>query len=118
VVGPYEAFLPDLFDRLASVEMEGTQITFSAGGLVSAAVRLVCALGLSVYEGHANRLHQRLSVQPYVSFGFYYDNYSAHYALNNWGLGPATLRWFWHRWTARHRQAGELCSTLSGWTPT
>jgi hypothetical protein len=54
----------------------------------------LCALGLSVYEGHANRLHQRLSVQPYVSFGFYYDSDSAHYALNNWGLGPATIRWF------------------------
>lgn len=68
----------------------------SAGDRVAVASAFIalCALGLSVYEGHTNRLHQRLSVQPYVSFGFYYDNDSAHYALNNWGLGPATLRWF------------------------
>lgn len=61
--------------------------------LASAFIAL-CALGVAVLEGRESRLHQRLSVQPYVSFNLFYDDGGAHYTFDNWGLGPATIYWF------------------------
>ena len=59
----------------------------------------VTAIGLSIWEGRENRLHNRLSVLPNLerieasARGGYTDStYSLKYALYNSGLGPAVLQ--------------------------
>jgi|GEM_PF-5126700 len=59
----------------------------------------VTAIGLSIWEGRENRLHNRLSVLPNLerieasARGGYSDStYSLKYALYNSGLGPAVLQ--------------------------
>ncbi len=59
----------------------------------------VAAIGLSVWEGRENRLHNRLSVLPrlervqsIVRDGLEDSTYTVTYALENSGLGPAVLQ--------------------------
>lgn len=58
----------------------------------------VAAIGLSVWEGRENRLHNRLSVMPHleriestVREGFEDSTFTITYSLYNSGLGPAVL---------------------------
>lgn len=59
----------------------------------------IAAIGLSVWEGRENRLHNRLSVLPrlervqsVVRDGLEDDTYTMTYGLENSGLGPAVLQ--------------------------
>lgn len=59
----------------------------------------MCAIGLSIWEGRENRLHNRLSVLPQLERiqstlreGIEDTTYSIKYALDNSGLGPAVLK--------------------------
>ncbi|MBX2822621.1 MAG: hypothetical protein KTR29_23190 [Rhodothermaceae bacterium] len=59
----------------------------------------VAAIGLSIWEGRENRLHNRLSVMPNlerIEFsnreGLSDSTFSLRYALYNSGLGPAVLQ--------------------------
>src|SRR5437773_6799887 len=54
----------------------------------------LCSFGLSMYVAYLNRSHQRLTVRPHLQIGFYYNAQGAHFSLDNWGLGPAQLKWF------------------------
>ena len=59
----------------------------------------LAAIGLSIWEGRENRLHNRLSVLPYlqqyvitIRDGLSDPDYRITYALKNTGLGPAVLK--------------------------
>src|SRR5437762_1840536 len=54
----------------------------------------VCALGVSIYSAHQDRLHKRLSVKPNVWLAFYYGDKGAGWRSGNSGFGPALVRWF------------------------
>ena len=58
----------------------------------------LAAIGLSIWEGRENRLHNRLSVMPHLERiestlrkGLADSTFSVKYAMYNSGLGPAVL---------------------------
>jgi hypothetical protein len=54
----------------------------------------MCALTLSVSESRQRRVQERLSVRPYVSISFVFNDKGAGWDIGNDGLGPAIYRWF------------------------
>src|SRR5262245_15662971 len=72
---------------------------------VASFVLAVAALGYALYSGaefdrrlkkQDERLEQhfRLSLQPNMAFGFYYNEEGSGWSLMNSGSGPAILKWF------------------------
>lgn len=57
-----------------------------------------CALILTIYELHANRRHNRLSVVPHIVSSFHKDwnndGLTATYDICNHGIGPARIKKF------------------------
>ncbi len=73
--------------------------------MLASFILAISALGYSLYNGAevGRRLkdqdekierHIRLSVQPNLAFGFYYNNEGSGWMLHNTGTGPAILKWF------------------------
>lgn len=67
-----------------------TANTIAACSIVVALV----AVALSAWQARQTARSQRLSVRPYVVFGFDYQSGMARFTMDNRGVGPASLRWF------------------------
>ncbi len=61
---------------------------------LSAVVISSCALIASIDQAYRIRLHQRLSVRPYIGLSFNHNEEGAGWIMTNQGLGPAFVRWF------------------------
>ena len=61
---------------------------------LASAVISFCALAFTVYQGYLQRQFVKLSFQPSMMIGFYYNDEGTGYMFGDSGIGPATLKTF------------------------
>lgn len=71
----------------ASTPVWGVGLEYIIGG--AAVIVAICALGLAVYEGRANRRHHRMSVTPHITSYRGLSREGFRFELRNVGIGPA-----------------------------
>ena len=72
---------------------QAASLSPEAASAIAATVIALIALGVSLWQGHLSKQHNRLSVTPHLRIDWYIeDGAPLRICLRNAGIGPATLR--------------------------
>lgn len=75
------------------MQQEAASLSPEAAAAIAATVIALIALGVSLWQGHLSKQHNRLSVTPHLRIDWHIeDGAPLRICLRNAGIGPATIR--------------------------